>query len=63
MISIKLEIPVRVTIVREGYLAPGKTTSTVLDVKEICLPRNFEVYLNQQTGVLLLREADEPDGK
>ena len=41
----------------------GDTARQSLLVKEICLPRNLEVYLNEWTGVLLIRQIDRPDNE
>lgn len=63
MTSIELELPVRVIVSRENFPENGTTTSSAVDVKRIYLPSNLEVYINQQTGVLLVRPMEEMGDK
>ena len=63
MVTIELSAPVKVVVVREDEPKKGDTARQSLLVKEICLPRNLEVYLNEWTGVLLIRQIDRPDNE
>ena len=61
MTSIVLAVPIEVTVNRENMSSGELADSVTLIVKEICLPCNLEVYLNQKSGVLLIREIDKSD--
>lgn len=64
MVTIKLAIPVEIAIIRDkGFQNTECELLQSLIVKELCLPRSMEVFVNPKSGVLLIHEIDEPDGR